>query len=71
MTYEEAKEQVAKKHNLGKTLVIGHRPAYYEEAAMLFTKFHTEQAILKAATYAESYKAEQSILNAYPLTNIK
>lgn len=36
-----------------------------------FAKLHTEQAILKAATYAESYKAEQSILNAYPLELIK
>ena len=36
--YEKCKSDIAKKYKLGKTLVIGHLPKYYEEAAMLYAE---------------------------------
>lgn len=38
LTYEEAKSMVAKKFNLGSTLVTGHKAIYFEEAAKLFAR---------------------------------
>lgn len=34
--YERCKSEVARKYGLGKTLVIGHLPKYYEEVAKLY-----------------------------------
>lgn len=36
--YEKCKSDVARKYGLGKTLVIGHLPKYYEEAAMMYAE---------------------------------
>jgi hypothetical protein len=38
MTFKECCEVIAKKYKLGKCLVTGHRFAYFEEAAQLFTE---------------------------------
>ena len=38
LSYEDCKAIVAKKYKLGKTLVIGHLPKYYEEACMLYSE---------------------------------
>jgi hypothetical protein len=38
MTFEECKQIVAKKYKIGKTLVIGHLPKYYEEAAEIYAE---------------------------------
>jgi len=37
-TYGDCKKEVAQKYKLGKTLVIGHLPKYYEEAAELYAE---------------------------------
>lgn len=36
-----------------------------------FARIHVNRAIEKAATFAESYKCEQKILNCYPIELIK
>lgn len=38
MTYEEAKSIVAAKYKLGRTLVTGHKAAYFEEAARMYAE---------------------------------
>ncbi len=35
-TYKECCAEVAQKHKLGNSLVIGHKPALFEEAAIMF-----------------------------------
>lgn len=42
-TKDECKSIVARKHGLGKTLVTGHRAAYWEEAMDLFANQYKEQ----------------------------
>ena len=41
------------------------------EAMIEFAKLHVKAALEKAAIYTDSYKQEQSILNAYPEKLIK
>lgn len=36
VTFKECCEMIAKKYNLGKTLVTGHKYSYFEEAAELY-----------------------------------
>lgn len=44
-TFEDCKEEVAQKHRLGKTLVIGHSPKYYQEAAELYAEAKLKEYI--------------------------
>lgn len=42
-----------------------------KEALIEFTKLHVQAALQSASTFADTYKMEQSILNAYPDELIK
>lgn len=44
MTWEEAKDQIAREHGLGKTLVTGHLSKYWEEAARLYARSKWDEA---------------------------
>ncbi len=44
MTLQEAKNEVAKKYGLGKTLVTGHMSKYWEEAAELYARSKFDEA---------------------------
>ena len=49
-SYQECCSEVAKKHNIGENLVIGHGPEYWTEAADLYTQaLHKELARVKTA----------------------
>lgn len=53
MEYEEAKQAIAKKYNLGSTLVTGHKAAYFEEAAIVFAESKHDIDKLKEEFYSE------------------
>lgn len=57
-TFENCKKEVAIKYKLGKTLVGGHLPKYWEEAAMLYSEqFKTDKDKLQAC-YNEIWKTQ-------------
>ena len=84
-TLKYFQQVVAIEHGIGENLVMGHKKTYFDKAAYLHTKFHVtaalEAASKKATTYNEYYGNtgseycdtvvdRDSILNAYPETNI-
>ncbi len=55
-TFEDCCADVARKHGLGKTLVIGHRPAFFKEAADLWAT----QLVVGAVDLAREHSASSS-----------
>lgn len=45
MNFDQAKKIIAKKHDLGTTLVTGHMSKYWQEAAELYARRKWEAAI--------------------------
>lgn len=77
-TLKDFQKEVAIKYGLGESLVMGHRKTYFDEATFEYTKYHVQEA-LKSATIKVGFGDypfdnvidNNSILNAYPLENIK
>lgn len=79
-TLKDFQKEVAIKYGLGESLVMGHRKTYFDEATFEYTKYHVQEA-LKSATIKVGFEDrpypfdhvvdDDSILNAYPLENIK
>ncbi len=84
-TLKYFQQVVAIEHRLGENLVMGHKKSYFDKAAYLHTKFHVTAALettsKKARTknewegntnseYCDTVVDRDSILNAYPETNI-